>query len=115
MTTQPLLSIRGASKTYTGSPALIDAALDLLPGEVHGLMGENGAGKSTLIRILAGIVAPDSAQIIVRGRVVGINSPVDSFAAGLRFIHQELAVVPGLSAAENIFLGRPTPRRAGLL
>ncbi len=112
---QPLLSLRGTSKSYAGSPALIDAALDLLPGEVHGLMGENGAGKSTLIKILAGIVAPDSAQIMVRGQTVSIHSPSDSFAAGLRFIHQELAVVPSLSAAENIFLGRPTPRRAGLL
>lgn len=111
----PLLSIRGMSKTYAGSPALLDAALDLLPGEVHGLMGENGAGKSTLIKILAGIVIPDSAQIIVDGQTVSIKNPADSFAAGLRFIHQELAVVPGLSAAENIFLGRPTPRRAGLL
>jgi ABC-type sugar transport system ATPase subunit len=115
MITQPLLSIRGASKTYAGSPALIDAALDLMPGEVHGLMGENGAGKSTLIKILAGIVTPDSAQIIVRGHPVSINNPADSFTAGLRFIHQELAVVPGLTVAENIFLGRPTPRRMGLL
>lgn len=115
MTIEPLLSIRGASKTYAGSPALIEASLDLLPGEVHGLMGENGAGKSTLIKILAGIVAPDNAQIIVRGQRVNLRSPADSFAAGLRFIHQELAIVPGLSAAENIFLGRSTPRRAGLL
>ena len=115
MNIQPLLSIRSASKTYAGSPALIDAALDLLPGEVHGLMGENGAGKSTLIKILAGIIAPDHAQIKVNGQPVTIKSPADAFAAGLRFIHQELAIVPGLSAAENIFLGRPTPRRAGVL
>jgi len=115
MTIQPLLSIRGASKTYAGSPALIDAELDLLPGDVHGLMGENGAGKSTLIKILAGIVMPDRAQIIVRGQSVNIHNPADSFAAGLRFIHQELAVVPSLSVAENIFLGHPTPRRAVFL
>jgi len=110
--------LRHAGKTYSGSPALVDAALDLLPGEVHALMGENGAGKSTLIKILAGVVTPDSSppmQLTISGRAVTLRSPADSFAHGLRFIHQELNIVPSLSVAENIFLGRRPPRRAAVL
>ncbi len=111
----PLLMIANASKTYGSSRALIDARLEILPGQVHALMGENGAGKSTLIRILAGVVAPDSAQITLSGKAVHIRNPQDAFAAGLRFIHQELNIVPQLSVAENIFVSLPYPRRAGFL
>ncbi|MBK8023846.1 MAG: sugar ABC transporter ATP-binding protein [Chloroflexi bacterium] len=112
---RPLLTLNHASKTYGGSPALIDAALELLPGEVHALMGENGAGKSTLIKILAGVIAPDRAEIAVEGVPVALHSTADAFAHGLRFIHQELNVVPGLSVAENISLSHPYPRRALVL
>ncbi|MCK6577865.1 MAG: sugar ABC transporter ATP-binding protein [Anaerolineae bacterium] len=111
----PLLSLSHASKSYGGSPALIDATLDLLPGEVHALVGENGAGKSTLIKILAGVVAPDHAEIAVGGAPAVFHNAADAFAHGLRFIHQELNIVPGLSVAENIFLSQPYPRRAGAL
>jgi ribose transport system ATP-binding protein len=111
----PLLSISNASKTYGSSRALIEARLEILPGQVHALMGENGAGKSTLIKILAGVVAPDSAQIALSGQPVTIHSPQDAFNLGLRFIHQELNIVPQLSAAENIFVSLPYPRRAGFL
>ncbi|MBK8024036.1 MAG: ATP-binding cassette domain-containing protein [Chloroflexi bacterium] len=112
---RPLLTLNHASKTYGGSPALIDASLELLPGEVHALMGENGAGKSTLIKILAGVIAPDRAEIAVEGVPVALHSTAEAFAHGLRFIHQELNVVPGLSVAENIFLSHPYPRRALVL
>jgi ribose transport system ATP-binding protein len=115
MMSAPLLSIGSASKTYGSSPALIDASLDLLPGQVHALMGENGAGKSTLIKILAGVVTPDHAEIRLRDRPVRIHDPQDAFNLGLRFIHQELNVVSQLSAAENIFVSLPYPRRAGFL
>ncbi len=111
----PLLSIRSASKTYGSSPALIDASLDLLPGQVHALMGENGAGKSTLIKILAGVVTPDHVEIRLQDRPVNIHNPQDAFTLGLRFIHQELNVVSQLSVAENIFVSLPYPRRAGFL
>lgn len=110
-----LLRVQHASKRYNGVPALIDAALELRRGEVHALMGENGAGKSTLIKLLAGIVSPDTMQLEVDGRPVHIHSPQDAFNAGLRFIHQELNIVPQLSIAENIFIGRPYPTLAGLL
>ncbi len=110
----PLFEIRHASKSYSGIPALIDAELTLLSGEVHALMGENGAGKSTLIKIMAGVVIPDSAQAFAQGRPVTINSPQAAKQHGLRFIHQELSVVPQLSVAENIYLGQSYPTVGGL-
>lgn len=105
----------GAAKAYAGIPALRGADLTIARGEIHALMGENGAGKSTLIKILAGVVAPDTASIVVDGRAVTIDSARDAYRLGLRFIHQEFNVVPTLSVAENIFMGRRYPRRAGLL
>ena len=108
-----LLSLANVSKAYAGVPALRAVSVAIEPSEIHALMGENGAGKSTLIRILAGVVAADTAQITIDGRPVTIDGPGDAFAQGLRFIHQELNVVPALSVAENVFLGRAYPRRLG--
>jgi len=110
-----LLSITGANKSYGGIPALIDASLDLGSGEVHALMGENGAGKSTLIRILAGVLPADSIHISLRGQPVTIHHAQAAFDLGLRFIHQELNVVPQLSVAENVFLGQTYPTYARVL
>ncbi|MBE0690825.1 MAG: sugar ABC transporter ATP-binding protein, partial [Anaerolineae bacterium] len=107
------MTIRHADKHYGATPVLIDASLDLLPGEVHALMGENGAGKSTLIKILAGVVTPDNAEISLNGHPTNIHNPQAAFDLGLRFIHQELHVVPQLSVAENLFLSHHYPRRAG--
>lgn len=111
----PLLSATSVTKAYAGVPALSGASLVVAPGEIHALMGENGAGKSTLIKILAGVVAPDSAEIAVSGQSVSIDSTKAAYRLGLRFIHQEFNVVPTLSVAENIFMGRRYPRRAGVL
>jgi ribose transport system ATP-binding protein len=111
----PLLSLRNISKSYGGVPALRGAGLDVGRGEIHALMGENGAGKSTLIKILAGVVAPDAAEIRVDDRPAAIDSPKTAHRLGFRFIHQEMNIVPSLSVADNIFLGRRYPTRAGLL
>ena len=108
-----LLTLSNVSKAYAGVPALRSVSLSIEPGEIHALMGENGAGKSTLIKILAGVVPPDEAEIAIDGRRVAVDSPNAAFDQGLRFIHQELNVVPALSVAENIFLGHPYPRRLG--
>ena len=108
------ISLRNVTKAYGGVPALRGVALDIAAGEIHALMGENGAGKSTLIKILAGVVAPDTADIRIDGEPVVIDSPSAAYRLGLRFIHQELNIVPALSVAENLFLGRVYPRRAGL-
>lgn len=109
-----LLHIQHATKTYSGIPALLDAELDLRAGEVHALMGENGAGKSTLIKLVAGVIAPDHAEISLDGKPVSITSPQSAFAYGLRFIHQELLSIPHVSAAENIFLGQAYPTLFGV-
>lgn len=111
----PLLTIHKANKRYGGIPALINASLDLLPGEIHALVGENGAGKSTLIKLLAGVIAADSIQIAIEGKPVQIQAPQMAYRLGLRFIHQELNVIPQLSVAENIFLNRAYPRRFGFM
>jgi ribose transport system ATP-binding protein len=110
----PLLSLTNVSKSYAGIPALRDATLEIAAGEIHALMGENGAGKSTLIKILAGVVAPDTATIRLDGQAVTIDSPAAAGRLGLRFIHQELNVVPALAVAENIVMGQRYPRRAGI-
>ena len=109
-----LLVLQHVSKAYSGVPALKGVDLTVSPGEIHALMGENGAGKSTLIKILAGVIAPDSATIRMDGAPVVIDSPRTARRLGLRFIHQELNIVPTLSVAENILLGQRLPRRLGL-
>lgn len=109
------LSLIGLSKAYGGVPALRDVTLHLAPGRVHALMGENGAGKSTLIKLIAGVV-PADAMVVRRGATaVSLRNAADAAAAGFRFIHQELNIVPQLSVAENILLGHPSPRRFGVL
>ena len=96
-----LLSIAGLSKSYGGIAALRDASFDVEAGEVHALVGENGAGKSTLIKILAGAVRADAGRIALNGSPVSISSARDAHRLGLRFLHQELNVLPRLSVAEN--------------
>ncbi|MDQ7026096.1 MAG: sugar ABC transporter ATP-binding protein [Anaerolineae bacterium] len=108
------LSIYQANKAYNGIPALIDAQITLRGGEVHGLIGENGAGKSTLIKLLAGVLSPDSMRVTFNEQPVELKTPQDAYQLGLRFIHQELNIVPSLSVAENIFLSHPYPRIGGV-
>ncbi|MCC2672453.1 MAG: ABC-type sugar transport system, ATPase component [Armatimonadetes bacterium] len=102
----PLLEMTGISKFYPGVVALNDVHFDVLPGEVHALCGENGAGKSTLMKILAGAESKDRGDIRINGKPVSIHSPQDAMALGVNIIYQEFNLVPHLSAAENIYLGR---------
>src|SRR5690349_14858633 len=111
----PLLAIHGAHKRFAGTPALTDVSLDLRAGEVHALMGENGAGKSTLIKILAGVFPADEINVTLRGTPISLTDPQAAFHHGLRFIHQELNVIPQLSLAENLFLSQSYPTRFGFL
>src|SRR3954447_17936080 len=103
--TAPLLQMRGIVKTFPGVRALDGVDLDVAAGEVHCLLGHNGAGKSTLIKVLTGAHRPDAGEIRWVGRPVAFASPHDADATGIATIHQELDLVPGLSVAENIFLG----------
>ncbi|HCQ66843.1 MAG TPA: sugar ABC transporter ATP-binding protein [Rhodobacteraceae bacterium] len=109
------LDLKNVSRRFGAVQALDDVSISLRSGEVHALMGENGAGKSTLIRILAGLDRPDTGNLVLDGGMLGAASPGAMRAAGLRFIHQELHAVRGLSVAENMFLDRPYPRRMGLV
>ncbi len=111
---EPILSARGISKAYGHVQALQGVDLDLWPGEVLGLVGDNGAGKSTLIKILSGAIQPDAGQILVDGRVVHLRSPVAARHVGIETVYQDLAVIPMMDIAENLFLGRE-PRLAGPL
>jgi ribose transport system ATP-binding protein len=111
----PFLTLRNVTKAFAGVPALRAVDLMIEAGEIHALMGENGAGKSTLIKILAGVVAPDTADIRVDDQPVTVESPKAAHRLGFRFIHQELNVVPALSVAENIFVGRRYPQHGGVL
>ena len=108
--TAPCLEVRSLSKRFTGVRALHQVSLTLGRGEVLAVIGENGAGKSTLMKILAGVQAPDSGEILVEGRPVSIDSVRAAEHLGIALIHQELNLADNLDVASNIFLGRE-PRR----
>lgn len=100
------MEMRGVSKAYGSTTALSDVALSIADGEIHGLLGQNGSGKSTLIKILAGVVTPDSGQLAVRGQQVPLPlTPSEADRLGLRFVHQNLGLVDTLTVAENLSLG----------
>lgn len=101
-----MISTHGLSKEYPGVKALDTVDFDLRAGEVHVLFGENGAGKSTLISLLAGANTPTSGQIRMKGKPVTINSVADAQALGIYTVFQEFSLIPTMSVAENIFLGR---------
>lgn len=109
-----LLSARGVGKEFPGIRALHAVDIDLVAGEVHGLVGENGAGKSTLAKVLSGVVEPDSGTISVAGQRVARFDPRAARRAGIAVIHQEPHIVPALSPVANVFLGQAVSR-AGLL
>jgi rhamnose transport system ATP-binding protein len=99
------VELRGVSKHFGGARALQSVSVRIGAGSVHALVGENGAGKSTLGKIISGVVAPDHGELLVRGHVVHFKSPREALDHGVATIAQELAIVPELSAAENVFLG----------
>jgi ribose transport system ATP-binding protein len=107
----PVLVVRGLSKRFWGTRALDDVDLDLVPGQVHALLGQNGAGKSTLIKVLAGVYRPDAGSV----RLDGADVLAADEDAQLAFIHQDLGLVPSMTVAENIALVRGYPRRGKLV
>ena len=108
------LATRDLGKDYPGTVALDGVSVGFAPGEVHALIGKNGAGKSTLVKMLAGSVVPSRGQIFCDGLEVALSSPQDAFAQGIAIVYQELSLVPGLTVAENILLGR-TPKKSGII
>ena len=109
-----LIAVKNLSKSFPGVKALQDVQFDLQAGEVHALMGENGAGKSTLMKILAGVYTRDAGEVLLDGQPVDIKSPAHAQALAIGIIHQELYLMPHLTAAQNIFLGREPKDRSGL-
>ncbi|MDT5067208.1 MAG: ribose transport system ATP-binding protein, partial [Mycobacterium sp.] len=102
---QPRLTVRSMRKSFGASHALSDVSLEIMPGEIHALLGHNGAGKSTLIGCLGGAFAPDGGEIIVDDKRSERLTPIDSIRSGIAIIYQSLGLVPTLSVADNIFLG----------
>ena len=111
----PAVSMCGIRKAFPGVVALDGVDFDVRRGEVHVLLGENGAGKSTLMRVLSGATAKDAGEIRVDGRTVEIEGPRHAQALGIGTIYQELTLIPQLSAAENIFLGKEPVLAAGVI
>ena len=110
-----LLSVRGLAKSFPGVLALDNVSLDVAPGEVHALVGENGAGKSTLIKVLTGVYPADSGAVVWDGAEVSFHQPLDAQRAGISTIYQEVNLIPLMSVARNLFLGREPRNRLGLI
>lgn len=104
--TETILTVQNLSKSFSGVKALDKIHFDLKKGEVHALMGENGAGKSTFMKILIGLVAADSGDIILEGESLAGSNVNETLKKGISMIHQEILMIPELSVAQNIFLGR---------
>ena len=111
----PILEVRRLTKRFPGVLALDDISFELFPGEGHALVGENGAGKSTLIKVMTGVYAPDEGQILFNGEEVSFSAPRESQEAGISTIYQEVNLIPLLSVAQNVFLGREPRNPFGLI
>lgn len=112
---EPIISISGVGKQFGAVRALDDVSFDVLPGELHAVMGENGAGKSTLMKILSGVITDFDGELRLQGKKVQFQSTRDAENAGVSIIHQELNLVEQLSVAANIFLGREIKLGIGVL
>ncbi|MDD3840476.1 MAG: sugar ABC transporter ATP-binding protein [Clostridia bacterium] len=110
-----LLRMKDIHKRFPGVYALKSVDFELKAGEIHGILGENGAGKSTLIKVLGGIYSIDKGDIFIDGKKVNIQSVKDAQDNGISIIHQDLVLVPDMTVAENIFLGRESVNQAGFI
>ncbi len=102
----PIISVKNLHKWYSGVHALKGVSLDVMPGQALGLVGDNGAGKSTLINILSGLHRQDDGEIMIEGRLAEIRNPKDAMRLGLETIYQYNSMVPIMSIARNMFIGR---------
>src|ERR671933_2969307 len=109
----PILELRGITKRFPGIVANDRVDFDLLPGEVHALLGENGAGKSTLMNVLYGLYHPDEGEILVKGKRLSLGSPRDAIDNGIGMVHQHFMLIPVMTVAENIVLAAE-PRHGGV-
>ncbi|HEV7132393.1 MAG TPA: ABC transporter ATP-binding protein [Gaiellaceae bacterium] len=115
MAETPVLELRGITKRFPGIVANDRVSLDLMPGEVHALLGENGAGKSTLMNVLYGLYHPDEGEILVKGKKLSLGSPKDAIEAGIGMVHQHFMLIPVMTVAENVVLATEPTRGRFLL
>ena len=108
---EPMLSVRHLVKRFGGLTAVKDVSVDIMPGEVVGLVGDNGAGKTTLIKCVAGVYQGDSGEIWLNSEQVKFARPIDAQRAGIETIYQDLALAGNLDVSANIFLGREMKKR----
>ena len=112
---EALVRMENVTKEFPGVKALDNISFDIMPGEVHILLGENGAGKSTLMKILSGVYQPTSGKIYLKGKEYDKLTPKDSYENGISIIYQELSVINELSILENLFVGKlPTKKVMGM-
>ncbi|MBE7942035.1 MULTISPECIES: ABC transporter ATP-binding protein [Ramlibacter] len=107
---QPLLALQGLGKRFGALQALQDASLEIMPGEIHCLLGENGAGKSTLCNLVFGVHSPDAGRMLLDGAPYAPRSPADALAHGIAMVHQHFSLVPDLSVVDNLLLGQARGR-----
>jgi len=110
-----LLRLNGITKIFPGTVALSDVSFSVNKAEIHAIVGENGAGKSTLMNIISGSLLPDKGEIYLEGKKVNIRSPRDAQNLGISIVHQELALCPHLTVAENIYIGRLPKKSAKIV
>ena len=115
MQSTPIAAMHNISKSFGGVHAVENVSIDVMPGEVVGIVGHNGAGKSTLIKMLSGAYTPDSGEIRINGEAVALRSPRDARRYGIETIYQTLALADNLDAAANVFFGRELVRGIGVL
>lgn len=106
MSTEPILSLRGISKSFGGVHALSEVSLDLVRGQVVALVGDNGAGKSTLVKVMSGVLKPDAGSYHYEGRKISVSGPAEVADMGVQTVYQDLALCNNLDAVQNLFLGR---------
>lgn len=111
----PMWRIENLTKIFPGVRALDDLTMEILPGQVHGLLGENGSGKSTLVKCLSGVYQPNGGRIFKNDVEIQLPTPEHARRAGVATIFQEFSLVPELTAAENIYLARMPKNRRGLI
>ncbi|GAA1136422.1 sugar ABC transporter ATP-binding protein [Nocardioides aquiterrae] len=112
---QPLVDLRDITVSFGAVKALRGVSFDLRPGEVHALLGQNGAGKSTLIKVLSGVNQRDGGEVLIHGKETNFRSAQDSRDSGIAMVYQDLSLIPSMSVASNLFLGREPHVGAGLV
>ena len=106
MSVSPVIRLESVTKRYSGIAVLENANFELYAGEIHALVGENGAGKSTLCKVIAGVIKPSEGQLFIDEQAVHLTAPKDATPYGISMVYQETSLVPQLTAAQNMVLGR---------